>query len=40
MDITINLIREAKDKVEALADALLDRSRLDTAEMKEILGID
>ena len=37
MDATITVIRENKDKVEALADALLDRSRLDTDEMKKII---
>ncbi len=39
LQATIDIIKKDKDKVEALADALLDRSRLDTEEMKEILGI-
>jgi len=37
MDITEKVIAENKEKIEALADALLDRSRLDTDEMREIL---
>ena len=37
LDETIRIIKENKEKVRALADALLDRSRLDTQEMCEIL---
>jgi ATP-dependent Zn protease len=39
LDITIDIISRNKDKVGRLADALIDRSRLDTDEMKEILGL-
>ena len=39
MKIAEDIIRENKVKVEALADALIDRSRLDTDDMAEILGI-
>ncbi|MBR1855012.1 MAG: AAA family ATPase [Lachnospiraceae bacterium] len=38
LDATIAIIRENRSKVEALADALLDRSRLDTEEMRKIIG--
>ena len=37
MEITEKIISENKEKIEALADALLDRSRLDTEEMREII---
>ena len=36
---TEEIIRDNKDKVKALADALIDRSRLDTEDMAKILGI-
>ncbi len=39
LDITIDIIAKNKSKVKKLADALIDRSRLDTDEMKEILGL-
>ena len=39
LDYTIDLIRKNRDRVEKLADALIDRSRLDTEEMREILGL-
>ena len=36
---TEEIIRDNKDKVKALADALIDQSRLDTEDMAKILGI-
>ena len=38
MELTRQIIHDNLDKVEALADALLDRSRLDMDEMREIIG--
>ena len=38
LDETVRIITENKAKVKALADALIDRSRLDTEEMKTIIG--
>ncbi len=37
LDETIRIITENKDQVQALADALCDRSKLDTEEMREII---
>ena len=39
LEYTENIIRENREKVEKLAKALMDRSRLDTEDMAEILGI-
>ena len=39
LEYTKDVIRKNKAKVEALAKALMDRSRLDTDDMAEILGI-
>ena len=39
LDYTVALIKDNKDKVRKLAKALVDRSRLDTEEMKQILGL-
>ncbi|MCR4814364.1 MAG: AAA family ATPase [Lachnospiraceae bacterium] len=39
LEYTSQIIRENKEKVKALADAMIDRSRLDTYDMAEILGI-
>ncbi|MCR5280065.1 MAG: AAA family ATPase [Lachnospiraceae bacterium] len=37
LDATVEIIKENRKKVEKLANALFDRSRLDTKEMKELL---
>ena len=39
LKITIGIIEKNRDKVEALAKALLDKARLDTNEMRKVLGI-
>lgn len=39
LEETIRIIEKNRKKVEKLANALLEKSRLDTGEMKEILGI-
>ena len=39
LNTTEQIIRDNKEKVKALADGLIDRSRLDTGDMAEILGI-
>ncbi len=37
MERTVQIITENRDTVDALAEALLDRARLDTEEMKEVI---
>ncbi len=39
MERTLNIIRENFEKIQLLAQALLERSRLDTKEMKSIISI-
>ncbi|MBR1393699.1 MAG: AAA family ATPase [Ruminococcus sp.] len=36
---TIDIIKQNKDKVEAIANALLEKSRIDTAEMERLIGL-
>ena len=38
LNTTIRIIRENKEKIEQLADALLDQSRLDTGDMRDIIN--
>ena len=37
LNTTIRIIRENKKKIEQLADALLDQSRLDTGDMRAVI---